>query len=256
VLSPYPPRPPPAVPLLYLATFGLNGCTSQRSGSPGHPEPRPSVTRTPFGTTTDGTPVNAYTLENSAGMQVRLIEYGAAITGIPIPDRNGHLADVVLGFDSLGPYETRSPHFGATVGRYANRIAGGSFRLDGRTYTLPRNDGQSTLHGGPHGVHTRVWHGTPVRTDTTAGVVFSRTSPDGEEGFPGTLRVSVTYTLTPGNALHIDYQATTDRPTIINLTNHAYFNLAGAGEGDILGHVLEIRASHFTPVDSALIPTR
>jgi aldose 1-epimerase len=213
------------------------------------------VDRESFGTTTDGTPVDMHTLTNANGMQVRLIDYGATITSIRVPDRDGRYADVVLGFDSLAQYETKSPYFGATVGRYANRIANGRFALDGTSYQLPVNNAPNTLHGGPRGFDKRVWHAEPFRTDTTSGVVFTRISADGEEGFPGTMHVVVTYTLTADDALRMEYEAATDRTTIVNMTNHAYFNLVGAGKGDILGHVLQIPSSRFTPVDSTLIPT-
>jgi aldose 1-epimerase len=237
------------------AASSAAACARSAARDARHPTDRPTVERSPFGTTADGTPVDVHVLTNAHGMQVRLIDYGAAVESIRVPDRDGRYDDVVLGFDSLAPYETKSPYFGATVGRYANRIAHGHITIDGRSYQLPVNNGQNTLHGGPVGFDKHVWRAEPFHTDTTCGVVFSRTSPDGEEGFPGTLHVSVTYTLTPDDALRMDYEATTDRATVINLTNHAYFNLAGAGNGNILGHVLQIAASHFTPVDSSLIPT-
>lgn len=240
--------------LAMTTATGVGACTRSAAHA-GSADGRPTVERASFGTMADGTPVEIHTLMNAHGMEVRLIDYGAAITSIRVPDRHGRFDDVVLGFDSLALYETKSPYFGATVGRYANRIARGRFRIDGTTYELPVNDGPNALHGGLRGFDKRVWHPEPFRTDSTCGVVFTRVSPDGEEGYPGTLQVKVTYTLTADNALRMDYEATTDKPTIINLTNHAYFNLAGAGNGDVLGHVLMIPASRFTPIDSTLIPT-
>ncbi|HET8656243.1 MAG TPA: aldose epimerase family protein, partial [Longimicrobiaceae bacterium] len=203
------------------------------------------MSQAPFGTTTDGVPVHRFTLTNANGMQVQLMDYGATITSIRVPDRDGRMADVVLGFDSLSDYEAKSPYFGATIGRYANRIAGGRFTVDGKQYQAPINDGKNSLHGGTKGFDKRVWSAESFRTDSTSGVLFTRTSPNGEEGYPGNMRVSVRYTLTPENALVMDYEATTDAPTVVNLTNHAYFNLAGEGSGDILGHVVQINASHF-----------
>jgi aldose 1-epimerase len=211
--------------------------------------------RVPFGTLADGRGVECFTLRNARGLEVRVMTYGAALVAVRAPDRNGALDDIVLGFDSLDAYVAHSPYFGATVGRYANRIANGRFTLDGVTYDLPRNNGPNTLHGGPLGFDKAAWDAEPFVTGQGAGVTFTHVSPDGDQGFPGTVHVRVTYTLTSGNTLVIDYAATTDRATPINLTNHAYFNLRGAGTGDILGHVVRIRASRYTPVDAALIPT-
>jgi len=209
----------------------------------------------PFGRMPDGTAVEVYTLTNARGMQVRAITYGAIIQAIRVPDRSGRMADVTLGYDSLAGYLTQSPYFGAVVGRYANRIARGRFTLEGRTYRLATNNGPNHLHGGLKGFDKVVWKAKSFQRGDTTGVEFQHTSPDGDEGYPGALQVSVTYTLTLDNRLEVEYRATTDRPTPVNLSQHSYFNLAGEGSGDILGHVLTIEADRYTPVDSTLIPT-
>lgn len=209
----------------------------------------------PFGTTSRGEAVRLYTLKNARGVELRVINYGGIILSLKVPDRNGRLGDVVLGFDSLGDYERGSPYFGAIIGRYGNRIAGGRFTLDGQTYTLARNNGVNHLHGGVRGFDKVVWAATQFGGGDSTGLVFRYTSPDGEEGYPGTLRAQVTYTLTESNELIFDYEATTDRATPVNLTQHSYFNLTGDGTGDILEHVVMLNADRFTPVDSTLIPT-
>jgi aldose 1-epimerase len=214
-----------------------------------------TVTVAPFGKTPDGKAVEGYTLTNVRGMVVRAITYGAIIQTIRVPDRSGKLADVTLGYDSLQGYLTTSPYFGAVVGRYANRIARGRFALEGRTYRLATNNGPNHLHGGLKGYDKVVWGAESFQRGDTVGVKFEHTSRDGDEGYPGTLRVSVTYTLTPANELAVEYTATTDQPTPVNLSQHSYFNLAGEGSGQILGHVLTIEADRYTPVDSTLIPT-
>ena len=213
--------------------------------------PRPQ----PFGMTHRGEAVSLYTLKNAHGMEGKVLDYGGIIVSLRVPDRNGRLDDVVLGFDSLGDYERGSPYFGAIIGRYGNRIARGRFTLDGRTYTLATNNGPNHLHGGVRGFDKVIWSVTPFQRSDSVGLVMNYTSPDGEEGYPGTLRATVTYTLTDKNEFIFDYQATTDRPTPVNLTQHSYFNLAGDGKGDILGHVVTLNADRFTPVDSTLIPT-
>jgi len=214
-----------------------------------------SVTRAPFGRTPDGKSVDAFILTNPRGMQVRVITYGAILQAIRVPDRAGQLGDVALGFDDLDGYLKSSPYFGAIVGRYANRIAKGRFTLDGKTYTLPVNNGPNTLHGGVTGFDKVVWEAEPFRHGDSVGVTLAYTSRDGDQGFPGTLRARVTYTLTPADELIVDYLATTDKATPVNLSQHTYFNLAGEGDGDILGHVLAINAARYTPVDATLIPT-
>jgi aldose 1-epimerase len=214
-----------------------------------------TVTVAPFGRTPDGQAVEVYTLTNARGMQVRAITYGAIIQAIRVPDRSGHLGDVTLGYDSLQGYLTDSPYFGAVVGRYANRIARGRFTLEGRTYRLAANNGPNHLHGGVKGYDKVVWRARSFHRGDTVGVRFEHTSPDGDQGYPGTVRVSVGYSLTPANELIVEYHGTTDRPTPLNLSQHSYFNLAGEGSGDILRHVLTIDADRYTPVDSTLIPT-
>jgi aldose 1-epimerase len=215
----------------------------------------PKVTRGPFGTTRDGTAVELFTLVNPHGVEVRAIEYGAIIVSLRAPDRDGRLDDVVLGYDSLEGYlRNNSPHFGAIVGRYANRIANGRFTLDGKTYRLATNNGPNHLHGGVKGFDRVVWSGEPIEGADGAGVAFTFTSPDGDEGYPGTLDARVTYTLNDRNELIVDYRATTDKATPINLSQHSYFNLTG-GARDILGHELTIDADRYTPVDATLIPT-
>jgi aldose 1-epimerase len=213
----------------------------------------PGVRREPFGKTSDGTPVEIFTLTNGNGVQIRAMTYGAIITSIRVPDRNGAFADIVLGFDSLQQYLPRHPYFGAVVGRYGNRIGNARFTLDGRTYELAANNGPNHLHGGVRGFDRYVWDAAVLPNGV--GVAFSRTSPDGEEGYPGTLKVRVTYTLTDANELAIDWEATSDKATPVNLTQHSYFNLSGHDSGDILGHLVTINADRFTPVDATLIPT-
>ncbi len=215
-----------------------------------------SVTKEPFGETRDGAEVDRYLLQSPAGLGVAVITYGAAIQQLVAPDRDGRKANVVLGFTSIEGYERHAgQHFGGIVGRYANRIAHGTFSLDGTTYRLPCNDGANTLHGGTEGFDVRIWEATPPSADDSASLVLRLTSPDGEMGFPGTLEAEVTYTLSADGALRIDYRAETDKPTVVNLTNHAYWNLAGEGAGSILDHVLTLPATRYTPIDGTLIPT-
>ena len=196
-----------------------------------------------------------YTLKNTHGMELRVLDYGGIIASLAVPDRTGRVDDVVLGFDRLEDYERSSPYFGAIIGRFGNRIARGRFTLDGRTYTLATNDGPNHLHGGVKGFDKVVWEVSPFERQDSRGLVLRYTSPDGEEGYPGTLRTTVTYTLTEGNELIFDYEGTSDRATPVNLTQHSYFNLAGEGAGNVLGHELTLNANSFTPVDSTLIPT-
>src|SRR2546430_15653477 len=213
------------------------------------------IARKPFGSTQRGEAVSAYTLKNAHGIELQVIDYGGIIVWLRVPDRSGRLDDVVLGFDSLGAYERGSPYFGAVIGRYGNRIARGRFTLEGRTYTLATNNGPNHLHGGVKGFDKVVWSVAPFERADSVGLVLKYTSPDGEEGYPGTLRATVTYTLTNADQLIFDYHAVTDRATPVNLTQHSYFNLAGDGKGDILGHVVTLNADRYTPVDSTLIPT-
>lgn len=216
---------------------------------------RVSITSEPWGSTADGTEVVRYTMANANGMRVSIITYGGIIQSLQVPDTEGRSANVVLGYDNLADYLARNPFFGATIGRYANRIANGSFTLDGTTYQLNRNDGPNTLHGGPQGFDKKVWRAFPFAERGRAGVVLRYRSVAGEMGFPGTLDVQVTYTLTRRNQLRMDYEASTDAPTVVNLTNHAYFNLEGEGTGSTYDHLLRIDASAYTPVDDELIPT-
>jgi aldose 1-epimerase len=212
-----------------------------------------SITREVFGTTPDGAAIDLYTLAQPGGLEARIMTYGGTLVSLHAPDRHGSRADVVLGFDSLELYLAGHPFFGALIGRYCNRIAGGRFQLNGVEYTLARNDGPNHLHGGPHGYDKVIWRATPREGAGAPALELAYLSRDGEEGYPGNLDVAVVYTLTADNALRIDYQATTDQATVVNLTNHSYFNLAGAG--DILGHQIRIAAEHFLPIDSTLIPT-
>lgn len=207
------------------------------------------VTKESFGKMPDGTPVEVYTLAGD-NIEARITTYGGRVVSLRVPDRNKHMDDVVQGFDSVDGYLTDEPFFGALIGRYGNRIAKGHFTLDGKTYTLPLNDGPNTLHGGPKGFDKVLWQAKPIGN----GVQLTYLSKDGEEGFPGNLTATVRYTLM-GNDLRIEYSATTDKDTVLNLTNHSYFNLSGQGNGDILKQVMQINASHYTPVDATLIPT-
>jgi aldose 1-epimerase len=212
------------------------------------------VTKTDFGKA-DGKSVELYTLTNAKGMKATVMTYGATLTGLWVPDRDGKLADVVLGFDDLQGYFKGHPFFGSTVGRVANRIAKGKFTLDGKDYKLFVNNGPNTLHGGQKGFDKQIWTAAPVPGKGGPAVKFTYTSPDGEEGYPGKLTASVTYTLTNDNELRLDYEATTDKATPVNLTNHSYFNLAGQGTATILGHELTLEADKYTPPDDTLIPT-
>ena len=204
-----------------------------------------------FGRTAEGHPVARHLLSRGA-LSVAIIEFGAAVTAIAVPDRDGRVANVVLGLATLAGYETVSPSFGAIVGRYANRIANGRFSLDGHSYQLPVNEGPNTLHGGPKNFGTQLWR---AESSEATRLVLTRRSPDGEEGFPGNLDVRVTYSLPADGVLRIDFAAVTDRPTILNLTNHSYFNLAGEGAGSVLGHRVQVEADAFAPTDATQIPT-
>jgi aldose 1-epimerase len=214
-----------------------------------------SVDKEPYGKLPDGRQVDLYTLTNANGLRVRLMNYGAITVGVEVPDRDGKLTDVTLGFDEFEQWLSNKPHFGSTVGRYANRIARGQFTLDGQTYTLAKNNGENHLHGGIKGFDKVLWRGEPVQTDDAVGVKFTYLSKDGEEGYPGNLNVTALYTLTNDNEFKAEFSATTDKPTIVNLAHHSYWNLAGAAAGDILGHELMLNADRYTPVDAGLIPT-
>ncbi len=225
---------------------GLVSCTT--TGGP----PK-TVTQAPFGTA-DGQPIYIYTLRNAKGAEARIMNYGGVVVSLKVPDRNGTMGDIVFGFDDLADYtKTPPPYFGALIGRYGNRIAKGQFSLDGMTYQLPLNDGPNSLHGGTKGFDKRVWHAEGFDSPMGPQLILTYLSKDGEEGYPGNLNVKAVYTLTDANELRLDFTATTDKDTVLNLTHHSYFNLAG--HGDILGHEVSINADRFTPVDSTLIPT-
>jgi aldose 1-epimerase len=239
-----------------VAAVAISGLVAQGGETRAQTDPpgQRSFQKMDFGKTKEGTPVELYVLSNGK-MTVKVITYGAIVTEIVVPDRNGKLADVVLGFDNLEAYLRGHPHFGAATGRFANRIAKAKFALDGKEYKLAANNGPNTLHGGLKGFDKVVWKATDVSDASGPAVKMSYLSPDGEEGFPGNLSVSVTYRVTADAALRIDYAATTDQPTPVNLTNHSYFNLAGPASGSILGHELMLAADLYTPVDDTLIPT-
>ena len=203
----------------------------------------------------DGQTVELYTLSNNSSMSVTVLTYGGIIQAIHVPDRQGRLANVALGFGNLDDYVTRNAYFGALTGRCANRIARGTFSIDGVTYQVPQNSDGHALHGGLKGFDKQVWQATTASTEGTDSLTLNRVSPDGEEGYPGTLTVSVAYTLGNDNALRIDYRATTDKPTVVNLTNHSYFNLSGEGSGSISDHLMQLNADHYTPIDGSLIPS-
>jgi aldose 1-epimerase len=235
---------------LTAATAGTSYATpyAQKNRHPVKP------TREPFGTLSDGTRVDRWSLENG-GTRLKVLSYGGIVQSLELPDRHGKSANVSLGFDRLDAYLTATTFFGALIGRYGNRIAQGRFTLDGRAHQLSVNDGENSLHGGAEGFDKRMWDVEPFADSRNVGLHLHRVSPDGEMGYPGTLRVKVTYTLTAEGDWRIDYAATTDKPTVVNLTNHTYYNLAGEGSGDILDHQLTLKAGRYTPTDAGLIPT-
>ena len=237
--------------LIIASLLCVIGCQSAEQAS----APSAGIEKAGFGTTKDGQNVDLYTLTNANGLVTKITNYGGTVTELWVPDRDGKLDDIVLGFDNVSDYEEKSPYFGSLIGRFGNRIGNATFTLDGTEYQLPANDGQNTLHAGVKGFDKVVWDATPTMTDNGPALKLHYLSKDMEEGFPGNLDVTVTYTLTNKNELVIDYEATTDKPTVCNLTNHNYYNLAGQGSGDILGHRLMIKADAYTPVDKGLIPT-
>ena len=241
------------VPLLAFLAVSLLPATL-RAGY-GYPGRGDNVEKSSFGKLPDGTAVEQYTLKNAKGAVAKVITYGATLTELWVPDKSGKNADVVLGFDNLTGYAGDHPYFGAIVGRYANRIAKGRFSLDGKEYSLFINNGPNALHGGKVGFSRRVWKAQPLEMAHGVAVKFTYVSADQEEGYPGTLTVHVTYELTDDNALKITYHASTEKATVLNITNHSYFNLSGAGSGDILKEVLQLNADRYTPVDDKLIPT-
>jgi aldose 1-epimerase len=218
-------------------------------------EANPMTKKQLFGKTADGTEIYLYTLTNKNGMEADIINFGGTLVSLKVPDRNGKFADVVLGYDSLAEYASGGSYFGATVGRYGNRIAHGKFTLDGVEHILAKNDGENSLHGGIKGFNKVVWTAKEIPSKDGSALQLNYLSKDGEEGYPGNLSAQVVYTLTDHNELQIDYSASTDKDTVLNLTHHSYFNLKGQGEGDILDHRLTLNADRFTPVDSGLIPT-
>jgi aldose 1-epimerase len=244
---------PKAVPLFCL--FVVGGACAANSAGADDAGKGPSVTQKPFGKTPDGTVASLFTCTNAKGTTMQVTDYGARLVALEVPDRNGNLANVTLGFDSAEKYGAHSAFFGCTTGRYANRIAKGKFSLDGKDYTLATNNGPNHLHGGNKGFDKYVWNGESVQSEASVGAKFTIRSPDGDEGFPGTLDVTVTFLLTDAHEIRIEYAAKTDWPTVLNLTNHAYWNLAGAGSGDVLGHKMFIAADNTLAVDGGLIPT-
>ncbi|GHB60117.1 aldose epimerase family protein [Persicitalea jodogahamensis] len=242
------------MPIMVLALLGavLTNCETKNEENQ---DMESTITKEAFGTSGDGEAVDLYTLTNANGMVVQITNYGGIITKWMAPDKDGQMADVVLGFDSLSNYVAGHPFFGALVGRYGNRIAKGEFKLDGETYnTLVKNNGPNHLHGGTKGFDKKVWQAEEMKEGSTVGLKLTTTSADMEEGYPGKLDVTVTYTLTNDGELKIDYQATTDKPTVVNLTNHCYFNLTGL-KRDVLDHVVKINSDSLVAVDATLIPT-
>ncbi len=234
--------------VIVLFVFGCDKLTK-------YGEKKMSIKKQAFGKTADGKDVDLYTLTNANGLKTEIMTYGGIVRILEVPDRDGNLGDIVLGYDSLDEYIENNPYFGALVGRCGNRIAKGKFTLDGVEYTLATNDGGNHLHGGVKGFDKVVWDAEPMEDETSVGLKLTYLSYDGEEGYPGNLKCTVIYTLTNDNELKVSYEAETDKATVLNLTHHSYFNLGGHGSGDILGHELMLTADNFTPVDEGLIPT-
>ena len=214
-----------------------------------------NIEKNVFGKLEDGTPVYLFTLKNDHGIEMQITNFGAIVVSLKVPDKSGNFEDVVLGYDSLQGYVQDKAYLGAAIGRYGNRIANGKFTLDGQTYTLAQNDGENHLHGGIKGFNKVIWNAEEMIIDNNPAIKLSYVSKDGEEGYPGTLTTTIIYTLTQDNSLKIEYSATTDKTTVLNLTHHSYFNMAGAGKGDILDHVLMINADRTTTIMKGLIPT-
>ena len=240
--------------LLTLIALVLMGCQTEGEEATTETSFLNMATGAPFGTMPDGREATLYTLTNSSGMEVRITNYGGTITSIMTPDRDGNMGEVTLGYDSLEKYLAGSPYFGCITGRFANRIAKGQFAVGGESYTVATNNGPNHLHGGLEGFDKKLWDAEAFSAEGSSGVVMTYTSPDGEEGYPGTLAVKVTYTLGDDNGLQIDYEATTDKATVLNLTNHAYFNLKDGGASSALDHELRIMADRYIPTDETNIP--
>jgi aldose 1-epimerase len=238
-----------------LALFAMILVPNRMRAEAGEPGKGGDVQKSSFGKLPDGTEIEQYTLRNTKGAVAKIITYGATLTELWTPDKSGKNADIVLGFDKLDGYVGDHPYFGGIVGRYANRIAKGKFALDGKEYGLYINNGPNSLHGGKVGFNRKVWKASRLTRAHGVAMKFTYVSADGEEGYPGTLTVNVTYELTDDNAIKITYDASTEKPTVLNLTNHSYFNLSGAGSGDVLKDILQLDADRYTPVDDTLIPT-
>ncbi|MCA6078704.1 aldose epimerase family protein [Fulvivirga sedimenti] len=238
--------------VIFLAACGTKNSTNEESSEP--EMSLPSIESRSFGSLPDGQEIQEYTLRNSSGIEMSVITYGGIIRTLMLPDRNGEMADVVLGYDNIEGYLAQSPYFGAIIGRYGNRIASAKFSLDGVEYQLAANDGSNHLHGGLKGFDKVVWQAEPVETEDAVSLIMTYRSTDMEEGYPGNLDVTVTYTLNNKDELIFDYSATTDKKTVVNLTNHAYYNLTGK-EGTILDHELKLNAPEYLPVSASLIPT-
>ncbi len=250
----------PGQPLKTTPTDPTKSATSSTTADPAEAaamkgQPMLTVQSEPYGTTPEGAAITQYTLQNESGMKVSLINLGATVTSVEVPDREGKLANVTLNFPDLDGYLKNGPYFGGICGRFANRIANARFTLEGNEYNLFKNNGEHTLHGGKTGFNKLVWKAAPFETPGSAGVNFELVSPDGDEGYPGQLTVRVSYALNTKNELAISYEATTDKATVLNLTNHCYWNLAGAGNGTVLGEILELKCDKYLPVDEGGIPT-
>lgn len=243
-----------AAAVCVAAALGLCSCAKPESATAPN-TPVSQVTKKSFGQTAEGQAVGLYTLRNANGVEASIMNLGAILVSLKAPDKAGNIADIVLGFDNLDGYLKPNPYFGAVVGRYGNRIAKGRFTLDGKTYKLAVNNGANHLHGGIKGFDKAMWTARAIESPDKPGVELKYLSKDGEEGYPGNLNVTVTYSLSPNNELRIDYLAVTDKDTVLNLTNHSYFNLSGGGAPDILRHDLMLNADSYTPVDAGLIPT-
>ncbi len=241
--------------VLLLASLALIASPAIGKEPRGKTKHKMSIEKSAFGKTKDGKSVEMYTCTNANGLTLKMITYGAIVVSLETPDRDGKMGNINVGFDSIAPYLDRHPYFGSTVGRYGNRIAKGKFSVDGKAYTLATNNDPNHLHGGEYGFDRRLWSAKQVASDDGVGLQFTYTSQDGEEGYPGDLNVQVTYVLTNKNELAISYRATTDKATPVNLTNHCYWNLAGAGSGKIYGHQLTLASDHYLAVDDTLIPT-